>query len=268
MTTFQSPHAIVIVGLGEMGELFATGFLKAGYPVIPVLRDTDYSKLQSLTPTPSLVLIAVGEAQLDEVLTRLPHGWRRVTALVQNELLPCHYRHHALIDPTIITVWFDKKKGRPSVSVLPSVISGPKASLIQQSLDQVGVPSRMVAEELQLFEMIRKNLYILTINIAGIVSGGSVSHLWSSHRELLEGFAFDVLTVQEGLVGETLPREALFKGMIEGFEGDPDHLCLGRSAPDRLRRVLIQARTLRLQTPTLDQVALTLKEPFIEDGPD
>ena len=30
---------IVIVGIGEMGELFADGLLKSGHPVYPVLRD-------------------------------------------------------------------------------------------------------------------------------------------------------------------------------------------------------------------------------------
>ncbi len=29
---------VVIVGLGEMGSVFARGFLRAGYPVVPVVR--------------------------------------------------------------------------------------------------------------------------------------------------------------------------------------------------------------------------------------
>jgi hypothetical protein len=252
--TFRISEAMVIVGLGEMGELFASGFLKAGYPVFPVSRETDWFTLQSIVPAPSLVLMAVGETQLDDVLKRLPLPWRKVTALLQNELLPCHYLHHGIIDPTIITVWFDKKKGRPSVSVLPTVISGPKATLIQEVLEKVEVASRIVPLEQQLFEMIRKNLYILTINIGGIVAGGSVSSLWSKHRELAEGIASDILSIQEALVGKPLPREALLKGMVEGFEGDPEHLCMGRSAPDRLRRALSNARTLGLSTPWLDQV--------------
>ncbi len=264
--TFHTSEAIVIVGLGEMGELFASGFLKAGYPVIPVLRNTDGSKLHSMAPSPSLVLIAVGEAQLDDVLQRLPTPWREVTALLQNELLPGQYQPHALIDPTIITVWFDKKKGRPSVSVLPTVLSGPKATLIQQALEHMDVPSRIVPEAQQLFEMIRKNLYILTINIGGIVAGGSVSSLWSQHRELAEGVASDILSIQEALVGEALPRAALIDGMVEGFEGDPQHVCMGRSAPERLRRARVHAESLGLSTPWLDQIASRLKPTTSRDG--
>ncbi len=266
--TSRISEAIVIVGLGEMGELFASGFLKKGYPVFPVLRGTDWSKLPSIVPEPSLVLMAVGETQLDDVLKRLPMPWRKVTALLQNELLPCHYQHHGLIDPTIITVWFDKKKGRPSISVLPTVISGPKATLIQEALEKVEVPSRIVPLEQQLFEMIRKNLYILTINIGGIVAGGSVSFLWSKHRELAEGIASDILSIQEALVAEPLPREALLNGMVEGFEGDPEHVCMGRSAPDRLRRALSNARTYGLSTPWLDQVESGMKPASSKDGSD
>jgi hypothetical protein len=34
---------IVIIGMGELGELFARGFLKLGHPVYPVLRNMQLS---------------------------------------------------------------------------------------------------------------------------------------------------------------------------------------------------------------------------------
>ena len=32
---------VVLIGIGEMGAVFARGFLRAGYPVYPVTRQTD-----------------------------------------------------------------------------------------------------------------------------------------------------------------------------------------------------------------------------------
>ena len=52
---------VIIIGMGEMGELFARGFLKLGYPVYPVLRGMDLVLEASRVPEPALVIVAVGE---------------------------------------------------------------------------------------------------------------------------------------------------------------------------------------------------------------
>jgi 3-hydroxyisobutyrate dehydrogenase-like beta-hydroxyacid dehydrogenase len=46
---------IVIVGMGEMGELFAGGLLKSGHPVYPALRDTALAAMAFAIPEPELV---------------------------------------------------------------------------------------------------------------------------------------------------------------------------------------------------------------------
>ena len=35
---------VVLIGIGEMGGVFARGFLRAGYPVYPVTRQTDLAE--------------------------------------------------------------------------------------------------------------------------------------------------------------------------------------------------------------------------------
>ena len=55
---------VVIIGMGELGELFARGFLKLGYPVYPVLRSMQLATVVSAIPEPELVLLAVGEEDL------------------------------------------------------------------------------------------------------------------------------------------------------------------------------------------------------------
>ena len=75
---------IVIVGMGEMGELFASGLLKSGHPVYPVLRDTALAAMAFATPEPELVLAAFGENELHPVMESMPNEWRGRLTLLQN----------------------------------------------------------------------------------------------------------------------------------------------------------------------------------------
>ncbi|MCX7113878.1 MAG: hypothetical protein NTX45_28150 [Proteobacteria bacterium] len=233
---------VVIVGMGEMGELFASGLLKSGHPVYPVLRDTALASMAFAIPEPELVLVAVGENDLHPVLESMPDEWRGRLALLQNELLPRDWHRHGIAEPTVIVVWFDKKKGRPFVAVQPTPVCGPKASLITDALDVLNVPNWEIPPNELLYELVRKNLYILTVNIAGLKTGGTVGELWGKHRGLAGRVANEILDIQEWLAGCALPRARLVAGMVEGFDGDPDHICTGRSAPERLQRALILAR--------------------------
>lgn len=246
---------IVIIGMGEMGELFARGFLKLGHPVVPILRGMDMASLASEIPAPEWALVAVGEEDLHPVLEALPSAWRGSLGLLQNELLPRDWERHGVLDPTVVVVWFDKKKGRPFVAVLPTPIAGPKAALVARALNAIEVPCLEIPGEDLLYELVRKNLYILTINIAGIRAGGTVSTLWTHHRDLVERVTKEILDVQEWLTQTELPRERLMAGMLEGFAGDPNHICMGRTAPARLRRVLKLAREAGIGTPVLQEIA-------------
>ena len=43
--------------------------------------------------------------------------------------------------------------------------------------------------------------------------------------------------------------------MLEAFEGDPEHNCMGRSAPARLARALSQADAAALPVETLREIS-------------
>ena len=253
---------VVIIGMGELGELFARGFLKLGYPVYPVLRSMQLSTVVSAIPEPELVLLAVGEEDLHSQLDILPEDWRDRLAFLQNELLPRDWHHHNIADPTVIVVWFDKKKGRPFKALLPSYVSGPKAALITSSLQIIDVPCREISREQHLYEMIRKNLYILTVNIAGLKMspGSTVSKLWADYREMTEILVKELLDIQEWLVQSKLPRDKLLAGMLEVFSADPEHICRGRTAPERLNRVLKFANIAGISVPMLQAISIEINE--------
>ena len=248
---------IVIIGMGELGELFAHSFLKSGYPVYPVLRGMSLVAVANEIPEPELVLLAVGEKELHPELASLPECWRDRLALLQNELLPRDWHRHGILDPTIIVVWFDKKKDRPFTALLPSYIAGPKAALITQALQLIEVPCFEISSENLLFELVRKYLYILTVNIGGLsLSLGSTVHeLWNDHRQFAETLVNEILDIQEWLVQDQLPRDKLIAGLLEGFDADPTHICRGRTATERLHRVLNHAHQAGIKAPMLEEIA-------------
>jgi hypothetical protein len=204
-------------------------------------------------PDPALVLVAVAEGDLQPALAGLPGRWCERLALLQNELLPADWRVYA--DPTVISVWFEKKPGMDHKVIIPSPVFGPGSRLIADALGTLDIPVRVLryADEL-LFELVLKNLYILTSNIAGLRVGGTVGELWAEHQELARRIGGELIELQEMLTGRRFDRDALFSALVHAFEGDPDHKCMGRSAPARLDRALSQADELGLELPTLREL--------------
>ena len=107
---------VVVVGLGQLGRVFAGGLLRVGRAVVPLNRGDDMAALAQHHPAPELVLVAFAENDLHSVLAALPASWKQRVALIQNELLPRDWLAHGDTDPTVISVWFEKKKGIKTVS--------------------------------------------------------------------------------------------------------------------------------------------------------
>jgi hypothetical protein len=104
-----------------------------------------------------------------------------------------------------------------------------------------------------------KNVFVLTINIAGLEIGGTVEALWSEHNELARQIADEVIDMQEWITGASFPRDRLISGMVEGMNGDPTHKCKGRSAPGRLLRVIELADEAGLAMPKIREIQASLK---------
>lgn len=254
----KHPRPVVVIGLGEIGQLLASGFLKTGYPVYPVHRGESIHQWYTDTFDPELIVVAVGEKDLNAVMRSIPDQFKDRVLLLQNELLPSDWEEHGILEPTVLVVWLDKKKGRPSVSVLPNRVGGLHAPLVVNALAAMEIPCFSVDPLLIPQQLVIKNLYILTINLAGLVVGGTVENLWQGHRTLALEVADEVMTIQFHRLGYSLDREALMAGLLEGFEGDWQHLCTGRSAPERLRRNLVYAQKAELSVPCLERIQASL----------
>ncbi len=233
--------SIVIIGIGELGGVFAKAFLKNGHLVYPVTRNINAIDVAREIPDPQLVLVAVAEKDFHDVMAAIPSQWRHKLFLIQNELLPQDWEKYEIASPTVMSVWFEKKKGMDYNPLLPSPVYGPAAELVAESLTGIDIPCKVLnsADEL-VYELVLKNVFVLTINIVGLVlaEGTTTSSLWQRHQQLALDVAGDVITLQEQATGKTFSRDQMIKGLIAGIQGDPNHKCKGRSAPGRLQRIL------------------------------
>jgi len=60
--------------------------------------------------------------------------------------------------------------------------------------------------------------------------------------------------LQEVLTGRRFDQEALFAAMVQAFESDPAHGCIGRSAPARFARALAEGERRGLDLPALREL--------------
>ena len=253
-------HAIVIIGIGEMGAIFARGFLRCAYPVYPVTRSMRLADAVEQIPDPVHVLVAVAENDLHTVLADMPERWYDRLGLLQNELLPGDWKQYHINDPTVISVWFEKKKGQDVKVLIPSPVYGPQADLIVDCLTTLAIPSRVLAtgEEL-LLQLVLKNLFILTLNIAGLETGGTVADLWLKNNALARSVALEIIALQEWMVQSQLPRERLITDLEKAIHADLNHNCVGRSARERLERAVKLADKAGLALPAIRKIHARLR---------
>ena len=244
---------IVIIGIGELAGVFARAFLRNGHPVYPITRNMNIAGEAENLPEPELVLVAVAEKDFHPVMETIPDRWRNKLVLLQNELLPRDWEAYDIEYPTVISVWFEKKKGMDFNAILPSPVYGTMADLIAESLEQIEIPCKILGSKNDLiFELVLKNVFVFTINIAGLVleEGTTTSMLWQKHQKLTLDVADNVIDLQEFVTGKTFSRDRLREGLLAGIKGDPNHKCKGRSAPGRLTRMVKLADDggLKMQT--------------------
>jgi hypothetical protein len=68
--------------------------------------------------------VTVGESDLASVLATLPEQWKDHTALIQNELLPPNWQQHNINNPTVASIWFEKKPKQAAKVVVSSPVYG------------------------------------------------------------------------------------------------------------------------------------------------
>jgi hypothetical protein len=248
---------VVVWGIGELGAVFARGLLRSGHSVVPVVRGTDVAALAARIASPALVLVAVGETELDAVLSAMPDAWKGRVALLQNELRPRDWGRHGLTAPTLAVVWFEKKRGTDVRVLLPTIVAGQGAALLAEALSAIDVPCDRVSSDAAAHgALAAKNLYILVTNLAGLVVGGNVGALLGEHRAFALELAGEVLELETALFAPHVFARADALAVLDAAgAADPQHACMGRSAPTRLARCIAHADALGLAVPVMRRIA-------------
>ncbi|MFO7558765.1 MAG: hypothetical protein R6X10_08035 [Desulfobacterales bacterium] len=245
-----------IVGIGQMGGVFAKGFLKAGYPVYPVAQGVSFESSIRSIPECDFILLAVPENKLHAVIQSIPKPWKNKLGLLQNELLPKDWQTEGIETTTAMAVWFEKKKGRGVSVFKPTPVFGPHADIVREGLHKLDIPCEVLSSPDELLvELVKKNVYVLTINIAGLEKGGTTGDLLMHHLDFAERIADEVIDIQEWLAKKRFNRDQLISSMISVFKKVPGHKCRGRVARERLDRALAYAAEAGFETPVLTGIA-------------
>jgi hypothetical protein len=252
-------NPVVVIGMGNMGSVFSHAFLNKGYPVYPVLRGMDPKEIELELPNPALVLVALNEDELHSYLPKLGEKWRNSVGLLQNEILPRDWEMHSIPQPTVISVWFEKRKNMPVTPYFPTMAYGPQADIVIEALTEQDIPVARINESDQLlFELVRKNVWIITLQVAGLITRGTIGEVWQNHRSDCTEIAENVLDVQEALADKKLPRVRLIEQMRQDFEAQPGKSTSGRSAVGRLERAVQKADKYNLAVPRLRSILSTV----------
>lgn len=244
---------VLIRGLGQLGSLFAAQFVRLGHPVVPLLRSTSWEEALPLTAEPALVLIAVGEDDLAPSLAEIPERYRNRVGLLQNELRPRDWTAHGLTEPSVCVVWFERKAYQTPHIVRESVVFGPQAALLESALCLNKLSVRSAPSDELHHELCLKNLYILGLNLTGLLHADSAGELWNKRRPLFQSVLEELLQVELALfpTEPALDPARLLRELEAAIQADPEHGSLGRSAPHRLRRTLAHADQMGLPVPIL-----------------
>jgi ketopantoate reductase len=244
---------VLLVGPGQLGRVIAGGLVACGVSVEPVVRGGPIAP----TDAHDLVLVAVGEGDLDAVLAAMPETHRERVVLLQNELVPESWSSHAIVRPTVLVVWFEKKKGRAIQEVLETEIAGPHGPLFVRALAAMDVRARAIDEPALAASLVVKNLYIVGANVLGLALGGTTGELVELHRARTERVLREVLAIELARLGSavSIDEDDVLARTFGAFQADPRHGTVGRTARERLARALERARAAALPTPELDAIA-------------
>lgn len=144
--------------------------------------------------------------------------------------------------------------------LMPSPVYGPQANIIVECLTKLDIPSRVLAGEQELLQqLVLKNLFILTLNIAGLKTGGTAADLWLKNNALARSVAHEIIELQEWMVKSALPHERLVADLEKAIQADLNHSCVGRSAGERLERAVKIADNAGLAVPAIRKIQIHLR---------
>ena len=245
---------LVVVGLGQLGSLYADGAQRAGFRVTPVGRTDNLAAIVASVPAAPL-LIAVGESDLAAVLAAIPPPQRDDLILLQNELFPSDWEP-ITPHPTVLVVWLNRKHDRPSEVARPTAVHGRHADIVATVHTALGLPCTVLTSPADRnLELVGKYAFIITVNGLGVAADRTVEAWRRADPARVEALVGEGVTLGEARLGHPVDRAAAHRMVIEALEALPTMPVRGRSAGARVARGLAVARARGIDIPVLSAIA-------------
>jgi hypothetical protein len=256
---------LIVMGLGELGSLYANAALKHGMRVTPLTRKLAPASALSQAPSATPILVAVGEADLDVALESLPSDRRGSLILLQNELFPRQWARFTTHTPTVMAPWLLKKKGEPLLVARSTPVFGQFAPLMVELHQVLGFEAEVLPDEAALHQaIVDKYAFILTVNALGLLEDLSLGD-WSTKDPV----QVDALAREAALLGAKLVHEesemesarpididASVAQVRVGMRAMAAMRARGRTAKSRVERATANAARFGVPVPSLDRAAL------------
>jgi hypothetical protein len=239
---------LVVVGLGQLGELLATGALRAGLRVTPVLRSTPRPLDFSAVPPETPVLLAVGEGW-EKAAADVPAARRGDVVVLQNEIFPSSLVDAGLPHATVLMVWFNRKAFAPPQPGPPSQALGKHAAVMQHIHAATGLPCEVLDASRLPEVLAAKYAFIATINILGVRQEQTVGAWFQAHAPEANAVLEDVLTLAARLCDTPL-TPALRQQVQHALNVHAALPARGRTSLARLQRARAHAARLGLRLNT------------------
>ena len=247
-------RAAAVIGLGNLGRLYAGGWLRAGYAVHPIGRRTDARAVLNGLPERTPLLCAVGEASLANAVEAVPPARRGDLIFVQNELFPEDLQRLGTPDATIAVVWTLVKAGFPLILGRRLAVTGPQEEAFAEACAALEHP--VLAGAPIGWECATKYAFIVAMNALGLLRADTLGAWLADDPERVEALIADACRVALARIGapETDLARAVAE-VAEGVEGFRALPCRGRSSAARVARALNTAETLGIHIPALRDAA-------------
>jgi len=245
----------VVYGLGQLGQLFGAGALRAGVRVTPITRTTDQAEVWASVEEGTPILVGVGETQLHDVLLSIPAARRDHVMLVQNELFPKTWRAAEVSTPTNGIVWLSKKKGRPVEIARPSTLHGPHAAFFAELHDALDLPHETVDDAGLHRLLVAKFAFILGINTLGLVENLTLGAWLDKDESLVDAVLHDAVVLGQAHLEDQVDAAQAVAEAKEAMRNLAHYPAKGRTAAARLARALDDAEAMALQLEAFAKVA-------------
>ncbi len=246
---------IIVMGLGELGQLYATAALKAGLRVTPLTRSTSREDALANLPPYTPVLVAVGEKDLESAVNSLPATRRDALILLQNELFPSQWERLSK-QPTIMIPWLLKKKGEPLLVARSTPVYGPEAELVETLHQVLGFQAqRLTGEQALRQAVVDKYAFILCVNALGLVRDLTLGEWLASDPAHVAALSREAALLGEKLASTQVDVEQTMREVRAGIEAMGGMRAKGRTAQERVLRALEHAKHWGVAVPALEHAA-------------